>query len=83
MWDSVDAKGIDQVPVEGLNKLYIVVFMVLVVLLCLLFVNMFVGVVIKTYNEEKDHISYNMLLETHERSWINVQILTYQTKPVA
>jgi hypothetical protein len=57
--------------------------MVLVVLLCLLFVNMFVGVVIKTYNEEKEHISLNKLLETHERSWIDVQILTYQTKPVA
>jgi len=57
--------------------------MMLVVLLCILFVNMFVGVVIKTFNEEKEYISFNLLLEKHERSWIKVQILTYQTKPVA
>ena len=49
MWESVDAVGVNREPIRGTNQFYIIVFMVLVVLLCLLFVNMFVGVVIETY----------------------------------
>ena len=50
MWDSVDAVGVNRQPEAGFNQLYVIVFMILVVLLCLLFVNMFVGIVIETYS---------------------------------
>ena len=63
MWDSVDAVGVDQVPIVGYNQLYIIVFVMLVVLLCLLFVNMFVGIVIETYQNEKERISWNSAIE--------------------
>ena len=51
MWSSVDAVGVDFEPERGANVAYVLVFMILVVLLCLLFVNMFVGNVIDTYNK--------------------------------
>ena len=51
MFDCVDAVGVDIEPVRGTNKVYVAIFMVLVILLCLLFVNMFVGIVIDTYNQ--------------------------------
>ena len=54
MWGSVDAVGIDQQPVTGNNEVYILIYMLLVVLLCLLFVNMFIGVVIDTFNVQKE-----------------------------
>lgn len=57
MWDSVDAVGIDQQPVIGNNEAYIFIYMFLVVLLCLLFVNMFIGVVIDTFNVQKEKVS--------------------------
>ena len=46
MWDSVDAVGVNKAGIRGNTPLYIIVYMVLVVILCLLFVNMFVRVVI-------------------------------------
>ena len=62
MWDSVDAKGIDQVGVRGNNPIFIIIYIMLVIILCLLFVNMFVRIVIETYNIEKDFLSLNSLL---------------------
>ena len=55
--------------------------MFLVIALCLLFVNMFVRVVIETYNIEKDFMNFNRLLTEEQRSWIQVQIMTYAVKP--
>ena len=82
MWESVDAHSIYHVPVKNYNPFYIVVFMLLVVLLCLLFVNMFVGIVIETYNNQKARISFNHLLKNEQRSWLRLQIITYQVKPM-
>ena len=44
--------------------------MVLVVILCLLFVNMFVKIVIETYNLEKDYLNFNRLLTDEQRAWV-------------
>lgn len=52
------------------------------VFITLLFLNLFVGVVIETFNKEKEALSLNSLLRTIERKWIDVQIMTYQAKPV-
>jgi len=62
MENSVDAVGVDQVGQRGLNKAFIVIYMALVVVLCLLFVNMLIRIVIQTYNMQKDFISFNRLL---------------------
>lgn len=70
MWDSVDAKGVNEVPVRGNQIFFIILYLFLVVILCLLFVNMFVRIVIQTYNLEKDFLSFNRLLNDGQRSWI-------------
>ena len=70
MWTAVDSVGVYRQPRVDQNTFYILVFMVLVILLCLLFVNMFVGIVIDTYNNQKEYISLNSMLEPAERSWI-------------
>ena len=59
-------------PERDYNILYVLVFMVLVVIICLLFVNMFVGVVVKTYQDQKDKIGFNNILTETERSWLKV-----------
>jgi hypothetical protein len=37
--------------------------MVIVIIICMLFLNLFVGVVIETFNREKEMLSYNQLLK--------------------
>ena len=81
MWDSVDANGVDMVPLRNNQTFFIVLYLFLVIILCLLFVNMFVRTVIETYNLEKGFISFNRLLSDEQRSWIQVQIMTYGFKP--
>ena len=82
MWDSVDADGVNLVPVRDNSPYYIVFYVILVIILCLLFVNMFIRVVIQTYNMEKDFLSFNSLLNEEQRSWITVQMMAYSVKPI-
>ena len=46
MWNSVDSVGVDKVPQRDYMVIYILLYMIIVILNCLLFVNMFVGVVV-------------------------------------
>ena len=53
MWNSVDAKGVDQVPVMGTNPYVVILFIIIVILICILFMNLFIAIVIETFNKEK------------------------------
>jgi len=63
------------------NPIYIIFCMSVMVFITLLFLNLFVGVVIETFNKEKEALSLNSLLRGIEKKWIDVQIMTYQAKP--
>ena len=78
---SVDAVGVNYVGQPNQTPLFVVLYMALVIILCLLFVNMLVRIVIMTYNMQKDFISFNRLLTDQQRAWIQVQIMTYEIKP--
>lgn len=62
MWDAVDSNAIDKQPLINGNWFYVVVFLLLLVIICLLFLNLFVGVVIETFNKEKEKLSLNHML---------------------
>ena len=81
MWDAVDSNKQEHQPIVNKNLVYSVVFILLLVIVCLLFLNLFVGVVIETFNKEKEKASLNHLLQVVERQWIQVQILAYSSKP--
>ena len=51
-------------------------------IICLLFLNLFVGIVCETYNTEKSILSLNHKLKSAEEVWINVQLVAYTAKPV-
>jgi len=82
MWDSVDSVGQGEEPVRNANRVYIFLYITLIVLLCLLFLNLFVGVVIDTFNKEKTRLTLNHMLKPMERQWLEVQILAYSGRPV-
>jgi len=81
MWAMVDGVGQYKVPKDNHAPSFIIFCMALMVFITLLFLNLFVGVVIETFNKEKEALSLNSLLRSIERKWIDVQIMTYQAKP--
>ena len=62
LWDSVDAVGPDMQPIRGYSPSKVILIMVMVIIICLLFLNLFVGVVIETYNKENKSLNKNNLL---------------------
>ena len=81
MWTSTDAVGVDLQPIPNYNPYMVIVFVILVIIISMLFLNLFVGVVIETFNVEKGLLTYNQLLKPSQKSWIDVQIMTYSAKP--
>jgi len=62
MWSAVDSTAIYQIPKRN-NKLpFIIFFSVFMVVGSLFILNLFVGVVINTFNIEKEKLSRNNLL---------------------
>lgn len=51
-------------------------------LLCMLFLNLFVGVVCETFNREGAKLSMNHLVLPETQSWIKVQLMAYKVKPL-
>jgi len=81
MWDSVDAVGVGLNPIRDYNPYYIIFYFLLIVIICMLFLNLFVGIVCDTYNKEKDKLTWNHLLSEGERSWITIRLMAYKAKP--
>ena len=81
MWNSVDAVGPYMQPKIGYNNFMIIYMMLIVIIICMLFLNLFVGVVIETYNREKEALNFNSLLKVSQRTWIQVQLMTFKVKP--
>ena len=82
MWQSVDATDVDKVPIEGYRK-YIFVPMTLIIIfvICLLFLNLFVGVVIETFNTQQELLTNNRLLSTDQKTYLKVHLLTFTVEP--
>ena len=81
MWRAVDTTQIHQVPRRDNNLSYIAFFMLFLIICGLFIVNLFVGVVINTFNSEKDKLSHNNLLTDLQTEYCNVIIKVYQSKP--
>jgi hypothetical protein len=59
MWDSVDSTKPDLMPVVGNHKYYVVLYICLIVTLVLLFMNLFVGIIMESFNDEKNELDMN------------------------
>ena len=44
--------------------------------------NLFVGVVISTFNREKEKIGGNNLLTDRQKEWLDLRLLVINSKPV-
>ena len=50
MWSAVDAVGPYKQPIENYNWVMIPYMMILVIIICMLFMELFVGIIIETFN---------------------------------
>jgi hypothetical protein len=56
MWYSVDANGVDQQPVRDNAPYWIILYIFMVIALCLLVINLFVGEVVSSFGIERDKL---------------------------
>lgn len=83
MWNSVDAVNPYYQPKENANIFMIPYTMMLVIIICMLFLELFTGVVIETFNNQSALLSGNSTLQRSQRAWITVQLMTLEVKPKA
>jgi hypothetical protein len=62
MWDGVDGTAIDQVPKQGNQDVYRLLFFFYMFFCSLFVLNMFVGVTIAVFNTEKEKLHQNHYL---------------------
>ena len=84
MWSSVDAIGVDLQPVENNNQFIFIPFTLTVIfIVCLLFLNLFVGVVVETFNTQKELLTNNHCLTSAQRTYLLTYLMTFSIFPKA
>ena len=75
MWNGVDATGINMQPQRD-HRIQWVFFFILFILFGSLFImNLFVGVVINSFDEESKRLGKNYLLSDTQKEWIQIQLI--------
>ena len=70
MWNGVDSVLIDMQPQRDYGIAWVLFFICFIVVGSLFILNLFVGVVIDTFNHEKEILGMNHLLTETLREWI-------------
>lgn len=82
MWSGVDSSGINKEPILENNMVWVFFFIAFMVIGSLFVLNLFVGVVINTFDNEKELLSKNHLLTDTQREWIHTQIKSVSYRPL-
>lgn len=80
MWHSVDATGIDLVPQLDRNRFASLFYVFFMILGSLFILNMFVGVVINVFNQEKEELEKKKLLTEIQNEWCDNLIKMYKAE---
>ena len=81
MWNSVDAVGPYKQPIENNSPALIIYTMILIIIICMLFIELFVGVVIETFNSQKEIMQGNRDLKRTQLGYARVHQLALAIKP--
>lgn len=81
MWSGVDAVGIEKEPVFEKQILWVLFFIFFIIVGSNFLLNLFVGVVINKFNQQKDIIEKDNLLSEDQKSWLNTVKLCATIKP--
>ena len=81
MNQGVDSVGIDMQPVLDNNIYWAMFFIAFLVLGNFLILNLFVGVVVSTFNREKEILGKNFLLTDNQKKWLEQKRLCMGIAP--
>ena len=70
MWQGIDASELDYEPILNYGKGWAIFFMAFIIVGSLFMLNMFVGVVISTFEQERDKLEHNSLLTPAQKLWV-------------
>lgn len=82
MWSQTDQTGVDMQPKEWAAPYYILLSILVNIITNQLFLNLFVGVVIESFNEQKNKLVGLSALTKQKQDWVKMQIMGYQAKPI-
>lgn len=78
----IDSRGIDKQPKENQNRANSIYFILFIIIGSFFILNLFVGVVISTFNLEKENLGKNYLLTNTQKEWINTRFNIVKMKPL-
>ena len=81
MWASVDAVDPYYVPQLNENVFMIPYTMVIILSICMLFIELFVGVVTETFSNQKILLTGNQCLGREQKLWLGMQMMVIGEKP--
>lgn len=82
MLRSLNATGIDQEPVKFAGLYWALFFICFMILGNFLILNLFVGVVVSTFNREKEKLGKNFLLTPNQKKWLEQKKLCMGINPL-
>jgi len=76
------SRGVDMEP-KHLSNLYSTFFFVIFIIVGSFFIlNLFIGVIISTYNKGKEAYGKNFLLTEKQKRWLEAKLMIIQAKPI-
>lgn len=81
MYQAIAAAGIDKEPEKGRNPGWAYFFICFMIVGSFFILNLFVGIVINTFNREKEVLGKNFLLSGNQKEWLQLQTMLYKFKP--
>ena len=82
MYLGISTNGIDNVRLKGSNKYLAFWYFIPFIIICSIFIlNLFIGVVITSYNREKEKLGKNFLLTDNQKKWLDAKLLIIEAKP--
>lgn len=77
----IDSVDIDMQPIQNNNVYWGIFFIVFIILSNFLLLNLFAGVVVSTFNREKDILDKNNLLSEYQKGWLEQKKLILKAAP--
>lgn len=81
MFQGVDAAGIDLQPIQDNNRGWVIYYILFVLVGGFFVLNLFCGVVVDIFNQEKKNIGGLSFLTPEQADWVRVQLLVMNLKP--
>jgi len=81
MYQMIDSVDIDMQPIENNNIFWSLFSMIFVFFGNFLILDLFTGVVVSTFNKEKEILGKNFLLTENQKKWLEQKKICMKIKP--